>query len=277
MHRHLIAVCVLASACHGGPGSDKPGGSIDGPGDPVTGTACAPPGSTETCCDGGTRTCQASGELETAWGPCISPSGQTLSCSGCGAGEFGGCDAGMPGQDAYVLPPPPMLCQPGGVNKEPGILAAYLPGNGQTVGANGQIKVWVNDEAPEIIATGEQVDHTTGAITAPGDRTATAPDGYLWEPAVYIAPQSAETGGTPHFPSYIRGYFNNNLGQGIPVYIPGTEVPPPGTPPFQSPYTTEVVWDVSALGLAPNTYIAEFVIHDGDREHGVGCVTISIQ
>ena len=41
-------------------------------------------------------------------------------------------------------------------------------------------------------------------------------------------------------------------------------------------YTGEDIWDVSSLGLAPGTYIAEFVIHDGDRDRGVGCVTIVI-
>jgi hypothetical protein len=33
---------------------------------------------------------------------------------------------------------------------------------------------------------------------------------------------------------------------------------------------------VSAMQLAPGTYMAEFVIHDGDLDRAVGCITISI-
>jgi hypothetical protein len=40
--------------------------------------------------------------------------------------------------------------------------------------------------------------------------------------------------------------------------------------------TAEDIWDVSSLGLRPGTYVAEFGIHDGDDNRGVGCVTIVI-
>jgi hypothetical protein len=30
------------------------------------------------------------------------------------------------------------------------------------------------------------------------------------------------------------------------------------------------------LGLAPGTYAAEFLIFDGDRDRGIGCVNIEI-
>jgi hypothetical protein len=267
---HMVRfVALLAGfslgACSTKIGSNNHGGDAGGA-DPVAGTACSSPGQTEPCCGDGVRTCDGNGEFS-SWGPCMSPTGSELTCTGCGAGEFGGCDAG--------LPPPPMLCQPGGVNNESGILVGYEPANGQTVDANGQIKVWVNDERPEIIATNEQIDPTTGTITTPGDRTATAPDHYLWEPAVYIAPQSAENGGTPHFPTAIKGDYNNHLGQPPSSHVPGMDPVPPGHPANQA-YTTEVIWDVASLGPSPGTYIAEFVIHDGDHDRGVGCVTISI-
>jgi hypothetical protein len=42
------------------------------------------------------------------------------------------------------------------------------------------------------------------------------------------------------------------------------------------PYTAEFIWDVNSLGLKPGQYLAEFVIHDGDRDRGVGCVAITI-
>ena len=50
----------------------------------------------------------------------------------------------------------------------------------------------------------------------------------------------------------------------------------PGNAQLSEMYSTEVVWDVSALGLAPGTYVGEFVIHDGDHDRAIGCVTITI-
>jgi hypothetical protein len=165
------------------------------------------------------------------------------------------------------------------INNEPEILGGYAPANGEAVGKDGQIKLWVTDEHPCFIAPNEQVDAATGMVTTPGDRTAKASDGYLYEPALYIAPQTAENGGTAHFPQLIKGWYNNdpiNGGrraagtQGAPID------PPPAGTNLSEKYDGEDVWDVSALGLSPGTYIGEFVIHDGDQDRGVGCVTIVI-
>jgi cysteine-rich repeat protein len=178
-----------------------------------------------------------------------------------------------------TIPPPP-LCTTGGANNEPDILIGYAPAMGASVGSTGQIKVWVNDECAPKIAPNEVVDPATGAITTPGDRTAKAPDGYLWEPALYIAPQSAEDGGTPHFPQMIKGAYNNMpvAGQcGFPGSMSGGMEPPPAGTMATLPYSVEYVWNVADLGLMPGGYLAEFVIHDGDRDRGVGCVSIVIQ
>jgi hypothetical protein len=184
-------------------------------------------------------------------------------------GEDGGPGTGGEGgEDA--LPP---LCTPGTVNDEPDILLGYFPANGQSVSSTGQIKVWVSDEWAPVIAPNEQVDPTTGTITTPGDRTAKASDGYLYEPAVYIAPQSAENGGTPHFPQLVLGTYDNdpaNFGMRTSAPID----PPPTT--HWDDYTGEFIWNVSSLGLSPGTYILEFVIHDGDYDRGVGCITLTI-
>jgi hypothetical protein len=169
-----------------------------------------------------------------------------------------------------------MLCMTGGANNEPQILVGYSPASGQSVGAGGQIKVWVNDEGAPIIAPGEVVDPNTGNIVTAGNRTALAPDMYLWEPALYIAPQTAENGGMPHFPTRILGDYNNTTIKGPGLHVNGMEAPPPGTM-MTLQYKAEDVWDVNSLGLSPGTYLAEFVIHDGDRDRGVGCVTIVIQ
>ena len=182
----------------------------------------------------------------------------------------------------------PSLCKEGGINSESTILVGYLPQPGQTVGTTGQIKVWVNDEGAPLIAPGEIVDQASGgAILTPGDRTAKASDGYLYEPALYISPDTAETGGTPHFPNYIKGQFNNNPNN-LNNVINGTPIDPlpPGSKPLGGPnpngpaankYTAEDIWNVSGLGLTIGTYQAEFLIHDGDTDRGVGCATIVIQ
>jgi hypothetical protein len=174
----------------------------------------------------------------------------------------------------------PSLCNDPTVNNEPEILMGYAPGNGQSVSKTAQIKVWVTDERPMFIAPGEEIDASTGAITKAGDRTAKAPDGYLFEPALYIAPATAENGGTPHFPQMIKGQYDNTVAttSGPPVYqlsqSAPIDAPPPGA--ATQKFTGEDIWDVSALGLAPGTYTGEFLIHDGDRDRAVGCITIVV-
>jgi hypothetical protein len=235
-------------------------------------------GSTQSCCSGGTETCNAAGEIGVpAWGPCLNASGAVVTCAPnytCGPGENAKyCDAGV---EAGPPPPPPPVCTDPTVSTEPECLVGYFPAMGQTVGMTGQIKVWVNDENSPFIAPMEQVDNTTGAITTPGMRTATAADGLLYEPALYIAPQTPTNGGTPHFPQLIKGSYNNNP----PTRGTFTGGAPIDTPPASSNlnarYTGEFVWDVSALGLAPGSYTAVFSVHDGDHDRAIACVTIVI-
>jgi hypothetical protein len=190
-------------------------------------------------------------------------------------------------------PPKASLCNNRAVNTEPIILTAYFPGQGQTVGngPNDYVKVWVNDERPPFISPGELFDLTTGVVTTPGNRTAKADDNYLYEPALYISPATAETGGTAHFPDIIKGQVNNNPSNSaflkpqvvngphwdpLPAGSNGVGGPNPnGSAP--NDYVAEYLWKVSNLGLTAGTYQAEFVIHDGDFDRGVGCVAITIQ
>jgi hypothetical protein len=241
-------------------------------------------GATQSCCEAGLQTCTA-GLNAPSWGPCLATDGRELSC--CALGEFSSCDGGsLPDgctQNEFNdckggLPPRPTLCQPGGVNVEPEILVGYSPADGQSVSENGKIRVWISDEAPPIIAPNEWIDPSTGVITKPGDRTAKAPDGYLWEPALYVAPQSVENGGTPHFPTLIKGYTNSitTTDGGHITNVSGLDPVPPGSMPL-SAYTGEYLWDVQTLGLGPGTYVVEFVIRDGDLDLGIGCTTIRIQ
>jgi hypothetical protein len=308
----LVATCIvyLVTACSSSPSSSQRNGSggsslLPAPGtggalamgDPFgQGTVCSVNAEKRSCCDGmGTQVCAGTAEFLT-WGPCLNPKGAAVTCkynqpTGCGMGEFAskcdaGVDSGIPHKcgDGEFGPsctnPPPPLCTNHEINTEPEILAGFSPASGAAVGAHGQIKVWINDERAALIAPNEQVDAMTGVITAAGDRTAKAPDGYLWEPALYIAPQTAESGGTPHFPQQIKGWYNN-----MPPFVRnssmvGVEVagmdPAPAGAKLSERYTTEDIWDVSALGLQPGTYSGEFVIHDGDRDRAIGCVTITI-
>lgn len=182
----------------------------------------------------------------------------------------------------------PALCQRGEVNNESEILVGYSPANGESVGADGQVKVWVNDEGAPYIAPGEQADGTTGAITKEGDRTAKADDNYLYEPALYLDDKTAESGGTPFFPTAIKGTYNNdpvnnrdfrNSGvKGATIDpVPGATNTGLGQEYMQQEYTSEYIWNVSSLKLSAGSHSAEFVIHDGDRERGVGCISFTIK
>ncbi len=184
------------------------------------------------------------------------------------------------------------LCKQGGDNDESYIISGYSPSLGQTVGQSGQIKVWVTDEDAPFIAPGQQVNTSTGAVSAgSGTLTAKAPDNYLWEPSLYIAPNTEESGGAPHFPNFIKGTYNNNPPTSSTKAIQGAPIDPipAGTVPTLPPsfltqlinsfpqITAEYIWNVSSLALSTGTYQAEFVIHDGDVNLGVGCVSIQIQ
>jgi hypothetical protein len=317
---------VLAFACSGGSsgghdtahGDGGPGGSAaagsgsqNGNTSDGTGTPCPAIGQTRACCaEAGHQTCGGNDEF-TMWGPCLDDDGKRVTCTfhdtaDCGTAEFsascdGVPDAGGPrvcgeGEfgDACVgdggLPPKPGLCTDKTVNNEPEILAGYAPDASGSVGQSGQIKVWITDEWPAVIAPGEQVDLATGKITTAGDRSAKALDGYLLEPALYIAPLTVEAGGPPHFPQYVKGWFNNGApsggggkhmmmttATGTPNVMQGVAVDtPPAGVNLSEKYSTEFIWDVSKLGLSPGTYYGEFVVPDGDNDRAVGCVTITI-
>jgi len=263
----------------GNTGAGDDGGGFAGVADGATGAErCTTLGATRGCCGSANAKQTCTGSLEfPVWGPCLDANGNTVTCSvGCVPREDGtGCDAGTDAAPPKP-PPPPELCTNQDLNTEPEILVGYSPAAGQSVGLQGQVKVWVNDEHPPFIAPGEQVDPSTGAITAPGDRTATAPDGLLWEPALYIAPQTPQNGGTPHFPSWIKGWYNANPpNTSGGVQVPGMDPVPRGAS-LSEKYTGEDIWDVSSLGLSPGTYMGVFVVHDGDDDRAIGCVTIAI-
>ena len=293
-----------------GPGSSAGASASSGGGARVptdgAGGVCATPGETRACCGTAMQTCNADpfGEFPT-WGPCLDASGEPVECiiddpGGCGGDEFKqSCEVAPPrdggsscaegefssacgnGPDGGTPPPPPPACDDPDLNNEPEILAAYSPAEGESVSQCGEVKVWVNDEWAAFIAPNEQVDPTTGVIIAPGDRSAIAPDGLLYEPVLYIG------NNPPIFPTHIKGWYNNDpqafvkgKGGAGKANAPGVEgapvdPAPPGTD-LSETYTTEFVWNLCSLGLPPGTYLAEFVVADGDKDRALGCVMIVI-
>jgi hypothetical protein len=263
-------------ACSGSlPPTSASGGASPGTTPPAT---CDPNAQDQTgctCTPGTSRACYTGASGTRGVGAC---SDGTQVCIGQGelTGTYALCTGAV--TNCTQPPPPPSLCTNTAVNNEPIILAGYAPVSGQSVPSNGQIKVWVQDEGAPFTAPGEVVDSKTGAVLTPGDRTAKAADGYLFEPALYIAPQTAESGGTPHFPQWIKGQYNPtpSTGRTGPATIGAPIDPVPAGTRITEKYVAEYIWDVCALGLPPGTYSAEFVIHDGDRDRAVGCVTIVI-
>jgi hypothetical protein len=278
------------TGANGGPnGSNLGGGGFFVAPDGAVLEACVAIGQIRPCCVTGTQQC--TGNEFGSWGICTDSTGVVLNCpsaGGCdsplGCDGGGGADSGPPSPPPGPPPPPPpgppppppAACTDQTVNNESEILVGYSPAAGQTVAANGQIKVWVTDENSPFIAPMEQVDNTTGAVTTPGQRNALANDGLLYEPALYFAPQSPTNGGMPYFPQWIKGSYNNNPPtRGTFTGGAAIDPIPPGARTLQ--YTGEFVWDVSAIGLAPGSYTAVFSVHDGDHDRGIGCIGITIQ
>jgi hypothetical protein len=173
---------------------------------------------------------------------------------------------------ATITPPASSVCSKGGKNTHPEAIIGYSPAHGSAVSTTGQIKIWVNDKTPLKIAPAESVNRNSGTILSPGDRTATAPDGYLWEPAIYIFPNTVDTNGQAFFPSGIHGAYNN----GSDRVSYGIEQLPPGAAAANGPFTVEYTWEIADLGLRPGAYQLQFVVHDGSDGRAVGCIAIRV-
>jgi hypothetical protein len=121
--------------------------------------------------------------------------------------------------------------------------------------------------------------------------------------APYVSPATAENGGTPFFPTAIKGGFNSSdspyaLGAcdcktglvfledaGIgglmaPDGDAGTLVPmdpPPQGTTLPCFWTAEYVWDVSSLRLTRGAHDIELSIPDGDGDREEACTTIVVE
>lgn len=172
---------------------------------------------------------------------------------------------------ATITPPTSSLCQPGGANARPEIIAHVSPAHAQAISSDGRIRIWVNDDKHPMIAPGERITRNSGAIITPGDRAARAPDGYLLEPALYVFPRTADAGGQAYFPTNIRGDYNNGsirIAYGI-ERMPADVV-------LKFGYTSQYTWNVKDLGLAPGSYSLQLVVMDGTDKHAVKCINIRV-
>ena len=185
-------------------------------------------------------------------------------------------------------------CAESNFNREPYIFIASDPLPGGIAVPGGRIRVWVDDGNGGSVSEGEIINKDTGQIITPGDRSATDGKGqgyYRWEPALYITPLTspdqpgpyagdAENGGQPYFPSFVRGrvvYTDSNTTRFLSL------------PPIESPVGFEVprskdhggnqaqfILEVNSLGLTPGFYRAQIVVHDGDGDLALNCITIQI-
>lgn len=172
---------------------------------------------------------------------------------------------------ATLTPPVTSLCKKGGANVHPEALIAYTPQQASAVSTDGQISLWVSDTQPPYVAPNERVSRSTGIVEIPGALTARAPDGYLWEPQLYIFPQTVEKGGKYYFPNFVRGSFTN----GTPQVSDNTDILPINSLP-KSDQTVEFLWNVKNIGLTDGEYKIEFVAHDGHQRLGVRCISLRV-
>lgn len=170
-----------------------------------------------------------------------------------------------------ITPPVTNLCAKGGANKAPEALIAYLPQQATAVSSQGEIALWVTDSMPPIISPNEKVIKSSGTVKTRGDIAARAPDGYIWEPQLYIFPQTIEKNGKAYYPDFVKGAYNN----GTYLVSSNSDVMPPNSLPAKF-YTVEYDWDVSKIGLTDNDYMVEFVVHDGHGNLGVKCISLRV-
>jgi len=186
-----------------------------------------------------------------------------------------------PNPNVVVQPPTTQLCS-STPDHEYGIVTQYVPGPGQTVGAGGQVKVWVSDENQLCTGWSLGVDLNSGLATGFSD---TATDGFPYI-AMYLGSDFSNLSASdPHWaPNYVWGEFDNNNGNpysdlgncrynSTPSRSAGYEQPAVSE---AESYNVEYVWNVDDLHLAANNYAATFMIWDGDHDRAVACVNIAL-
>lgn len=170
-----------------------------------------------------------------------------------------------------ITPPTTSLCTKGGANIHPEAFIAYAPEQSHAISTQGQIKLWVSDTNQPYVAPDERILRGTGAVKESLHQTDLAPDGYYWEPQVYVFPATMENSGKQYFPNFVHGDYNN----GTTMVSYGGDILPPYALPL-STYTAEFVWNVKDIGLTEGEYQIEFVAHDGNQQLGVKCINLRV-
>jgi hypothetical protein len=191
-------------------------------------------------------------------------------------------------------PPAANACLHYKLNDEADIFVGSDPPPGGAAVPGGLVRVWVDDGNGGSVAEGEKIDASTGRITTAGDRRGSDGAGagyYLWEPAIYLTkltspdqppPYSGdvENGGTPMFPQIVKGKVNYADGDSED-FMPLPPVDPPGG--FDTRKRrghggnmAQFIWEVNSLGLSTGYYRAQIIVHDGDGDLAMNCITIQI-
>lgn len=170
------------------------------------------------------------------------------------------------------------------------IFIALDPPNGQAVGATGQIRAWVSDEAGGRIPSATTLD-STGNVTKHSDPSIDKDShGYPWEPSIFTtlltsANQTGpfagdkENGGTPRLLTAAKGRVTAGKSSGW-LTVPTHDDPLNyriGTRRGDGQHVAEFIWNVASLGLSPGNYRVQVSLHDGDSHLAVECTTIVVQ
>ncbi len=177
----------------------------------------------------------------------------------------------------------------GASSSDSNIFIALDPPNGQAVGATGNIRAWVSDEAGGKIPSPVVVE-SSGTISKHSDPLIDKDShGYPWEPAIYLTlltPQNQngpfsgdkENGGTPTFLNAVKGRAAPAKDTGW-LNIPTHDDPLPyriGNRVGDGEHVAEFIWNVASLGKPPGTYRVQVAVHDGDDHLAVECTTLVI-
>jgi len=207
-------------------------------------------------------------------------------------------------QGTFTFEPPPEIPQQASVcsgatlvfddegasSSDSNIFIALDPPNAQAVGATGNIRAWVSDEAGGRIPSSVTAD-SSGTITKHSDPIIDKDShGYPWEPAIYVTlltpqnqngpfPGDKENGGTPRFLTAVKGKATTSKSTGW-LNVPTHDDPllyRIGNRRGDGQHVAEFIWNVASLGLSPGNYRVQVSLHDGDSHLAVECTTIIVQ
>ncbi|OGK08801.1 hypothetical protein A2767_02730 [Candidatus Roizmanbacteria bacterium RIFCSPHIGHO2_01_FULL_35_10] len=195
------------------------------------------------------------------------------------------------------IPQTPSICtgsnlvydDEGASNKKSNIFVALDPPTGQRVGANGQIRAWVNDEAGGRVPSSVEVDSNGNVTRHSNPAVEKDSHGYPFEASIYLTRITAanlngpfagdkENGGTPVLATAVKGMARGEQ-QGSFRTLPVHDDPSTyriASRVGEGNKVAEYIWNVASLNLSPGTFRVQVALHDGDSDLAIECTTIVI-